>query len=145
MEVVGEGGIESDVRVENEGGSEDAVEDGVGRGGEVEGGGAEYAVGRERVVDKEGAKGEGDDDKEGQERGQRIRKVSPRQTHVMGIRATQSSRSNCQCWDPWILEGGGKVVASLTVPVRTAGEMRRREDITVSFRTCSCAKAGAAR
>ena len=41
MQVIGEGSVESDVGVKNQGGSEDSVEDGVGGGGEEEGGGAE--------------------------------------------------------------------------------------------------------
>lgn len=41
-------------------------------------------------------------------------------THVMGRRATERRRSNCQWCEPCALDGGGNEVASLTVPGRTA-------------------------
>jgi hypothetical protein len=39
---------------------------------------------------------------------------------ITGMSEALSSRSKVQWYDPWDLDGGGKVVASLTVPLRTA-------------------------
>ena len=39
---------------------------------------------------------------------------------MIGMRPAESSRSNAQWYDPWLFEGAGKVVASLTVPFNTA-------------------------